>query len=327
MIRLGYHISHEQFSPRELLYLAKKAEEAGFSFCLSSDHFAPWSNEQGQSGFAWSWLGAAMSRTAISFGVVNCPSFRYNPAIIAQASATLDQMFPGRFWLVIGSGQALNETITGEFWPPKKERNERLKSAADIIRALWKGETVSTREPFKISEAKLYTKPVTDMKLTGAAISPETAGWMASWTDSLITISQPGEKLIKVIRAWKENGGENKPMKIKVQLSYDKTYNAALDGAFRQWRTNVFASEVQAELRNPSQFENLAEHVKPDEVAQLVHISEDTGRHVEWISKYVDLGFSEIDLHNVNTNQEQFINDFAERVIPEFSRIEVRQSL
>lgn len=248
MARIGYHISHEQFSPRELLSLAEKAEQAGFSFCLSSDHFAPWSNEQGQSGFAWSWLGAALSRTKrIDFGVVNCPSFRYHPAIIAQASATLDQMFPGRFRLTVGSGQALNETITGEYWPTKKSRNDKLKAAVDIIRALWNGETVSSDGPVKIAEAKLYTLPSAKMEITGAAISPETAKWMAPWADSLITISQPKDKLRRVIDAWRENGGENKPLKIKVQLSYDKTYESALQGAYLQWRTNVFASEVQSE--------------------------------------------------------------------------------
>lgn len=327
MAKFGYHISHEQFSPGELLRLAEKATRSGFSFCLSSDHFAPWSNRQGQSGFAWSWLGAAMSRTDIEFGVVNCPVYRYHPAIIAQASATLDAMFPGRFSLAIGSGQALNETITGEYWPAKHERNERLRAAADIIRALWRGETVSSKAPIKVSEAKLYTMPSTEMKITGAAISPETAGWMASWADSLITISQPEEKLKKVISAWRGNGGENKPVKIKVQLSFDRTYDLALQGAFEQWKTNVFASEVQSELRNPFQFENMAEHVKPDEVAQLVHVSADPAMHMEWISKYIEMGFDEVDLHNVNRNQDLFIEVFGEKVIPAFTGMEVNNQV
>lgn len=324
MARIGYHISHEQFTPRELLVYARKAEEGGFEFCLSSDHFAPWSHHQGQSGFAWSWLGAALSATGIDYGVVNCPSYRYHPAIIAQATATLDQMFPGRFWIAAGSGQALNETITGETWPVKSERNEKLKASVDIMRALWRGEKVSSKGPVRVTEAALYTKPVTQIRVTGAAISSETAAWMAPWTDSLITISQPEEKLKKVINAWRENGGEGKPMKIKVQVSYDKTYDAALRGAWEQWRTNVFASEVQSELRNPEQFENAAIHVKPEEMKDHVHVSADTGRHLEWIAGYAEMGFSDIDIHNVNRNQELFIEAFSKSIIPFFRKHELQ---
>lgn len=320
MLRIGYHISHEQFLPARLLKLAKQAEEAGFEFCLSSDHFAPWSNIQGQSGFAWSWLGAALAVTKIDFGIVNCPTFRYHPAIIAQASATLDQMFPGRFWLTTGSGQALNESITGEVWPPKPSRNDRLKAAVDIIRALWNGETVTSNGPVKVSEAKLYTMPETTLTVTGAAITPETAGWMASWADSLITVSQPEEKLKKVIRSWKENGGEKKPMKIKVQLSYDKSGSEALEGAWEQWKTNVFGGGMQSDLRSPGHYESAALHVKPEDVKQHVNISPDPEQHIEWISRYAELGFSDIDLHNVNVRQEQFLEEFGARVLPKIYR-------
>lgn len=324
MIKLGYQISHEQFSPGELLRLAGKAEMAGFSFCLSSDHFAPWNKEQGQSGFAWSWLGAALAATDIDYGVVNCPSFRYHPAIIAQASATLDQMFPGRFWLAVGSGQALNESITGEYWPPKTERNDRLKASVDIIRALWKGETVTTFDPVKTSEARLYTLPSTELKITGAAITPETAGWMANWADSLITISQPADKLKKVMTAWKENGGINKPMKIKIQVSYDTNYESALSGAYEQWRTNVFASEIQALLRSPRQFEDLALHVKPEEITDYVNISSDSGFFYDLVLQYADMGFSEIILHNVNRKQDLFIDNVAEKLLHEFGITELK---
>jgi coenzyme F420-dependent glucose-6-phosphate dehydrogenase len=326
MTRLGYHASHEQFAPRELLELVTLAEKAGFAFCLSSDHFAPWSLVQGQSGFAWSWLGAAMSRTGIDFGIVNCPAFRYHPAIIAQAAATLDQMFPGRFWLSVGSGQALNESITGDYWPQKNERNERLKAAADIIRALWKGETVTSKGPIKVSGARLYTRPVTKMEITGAAISPETAAWLAPWADSLITISQPLDKLREVVEAWRSNGGDGKPMKIKVQISYDTTMDAALKGAYEQWKTNAFASDVQSELRSPEQFTHAALHVNPEEMKDLVNISESTHQHLDWIMSYVALGFTDIIIHNVNRNQERFIEDFGAKVLPEFSSQEVRYS-
>src|SRR5919112_2448835 len=126
-----YHCSHEQHAPSALLSYVRAAEAAGFAAAMCSDHFHPWTDAQGQSGFAWSWLGAALQATSLSLGTVNAPGARYHPAIIAQAAATLAEMFPGRFWFAIGSGEALNEAITGDAWPVKAERNARLQECAE----------------------------------------------------------------------------------------------------------------------------------------------------------------------------------------------------
>ena len=139
---LGFHCAHEQHLPSVLLRLVKLAAQAGFTSAMCSDHFHPWSEHQGQCGFAWSWLGAALAAAPLSFGTVCAPGQRYHPALIAQASATLAEMFGQRFWLAIGSGEALNEAITGASWPAKDARNARLAESARIIRALWAGETV-----------------------------------------------------------------------------------------------------------------------------------------------------------------------------------------
>ncbi len=318
MPQIGYHISHEQFAPGELLQLAVKAEKAGFSFCLSSDHFHPWSEAQGQSGNVWTWLGAAMARTSIPFGVVNCPSFRYHPAIIAQAAATLDEIFPGRFWIATGSGQALNEAITGEHWPAKNERNRRLKAAVEIMRDLWRGETVSRAGPIKIEEAKLYTRPRTHIRTVAAGISPATAAWAAGWAYGLITVSQPIAQLKEVIQAWRNNGGEGKPMILKIQVSYANDREKALQGAFEQWRTNVFGNRLQADLRLPSQFEEAAAHVKPADVEGHVSITDDPQQIVDRLEEYARLGFGELVLHNVNLDQDTFIDMCAEDVLPDF---------
>ena len=136
---IGFHASHEQFGPDHLLRLVRAAEEAGFDAAMCSDHWAPWSEEQGQSGHAWTWLGAALATTSLPFGVVNAPGQRYHPAVIAQATATLNVMFPDRFWIAIGSGELMNEHITGERWPAKAERNARLRECADVMRSLWRG--------------------------------------------------------------------------------------------------------------------------------------------------------------------------------------------
>src|SRR5688500_4614415 len=145
MAMIGYHASHEQFKPSDLLRFALMAKEAGFTAINSSDHFLPWSERQGQSGFSFAWLGASMQATGLPHGVVCSPGYRYHPAIVAQAAATLSEMFPGNFWISVGSGEALNERIMGERWPAKKERNDRLKESVDIIRKLFAGETVSQK--------------------------------------------------------------------------------------------------------------------------------------------------------------------------------------
>src|SRR5687767_13176998 len=150
---IGYHCSHEQYAPAELLANVKLAAAAGFTAAMCSDHFSPWSERQGHSGYAWSWLGAALQATGIPFGVVTVPGYRYHVAVLAQKAATLAEMFPGRFWAALGSGEAMNEHITGERWPTKPERNARLKECVDIIRALWRGETVTHRGLVTVEEA------------------------------------------------------------------------------------------------------------------------------------------------------------------------------
>jgi coenzyme F420-dependent glucose-6-phosphate dehydrogenase len=319
MTKISYHASHEQFKPSRLLNLSIMAEQAGFKGVLSSDHFHPWSTEQGQSGFAWSWLGAAMAKTNITFGVVNAPGQRYHPAIIAQAAATLAEMFPERFWVALGSGQAINERITGTYWPTKTQRNERLRECVEIIRALWDGETVNYEGYVTVDEAKLYTRPVQPPLIVGAAITTETAGWVGSWADAMITVSHPIEQLKKMIEAFQLGGGENKPLKLKLQLSYAPSEQEALQGAFKEWKTNIFQSKLLSELHTPEQFEVAAEFFEPEIMKEHVKISSDPGQHVKWINEFIDLGFEEIILHNVNTNQEQFIDIFGNKVLPELN--------
>jgi G6PDH family F420-dependent oxidoreductase len=153
MVEFGFHCSHEQHSPADLLGYVKLAQEAGFEGAMCSDHFHLWSERQGQSGFAWSWLGSALEGTNLSFGTVSAPGQRYHLAIIAQAAATLEQMYPGRFWLAVGSGEALNESITGERWPDKAARDTRLRESVNVIRALWSGETVSHEGTVKVRKS------------------------------------------------------------------------------------------------------------------------------------------------------------------------------
>jgi coenzyme F420-dependent glucose-6-phosphate dehydrogenase len=321
MAIFGYHASHEQFKPSTLLKYVQAANQAGFSRISCSDHFHPWSDRQGESGYAWSWLGAAMQATPLTFGVVCAPGQRYHPAIIAQAAATLSEMFPQRFWVALGSGQALNEQITGDFWPEKNVRNLRLKECADVMRALWTGETVTHYGLVSVEAAKLYTRPAVAPLIIGAAITPPTAQWLGSWADGLITVSQPYEKLKQVVEAFRRGGGEGKPMYLKVQMSYAADEETALQGAFDQWRTNIFQSPVLSDLRHPQQFEAIAEFVQPEDMYKYVRISADPQQHIAWLKQDIELGFNELYLHNVNREQQAFIEVFGKQVIPELSRI------
>jgi probable non-F420 flavinoid oxidoreductase len=313
---IGYHASHEQFRPDRLLELVQAAESAGFDAAMCSDHWAPWSVEQGESGFAWSWLGAALATTSLPCGVVNAPGQRYHPAIIAQAAATLEVMFPGRFWLAIGSGQLLNEHITGERWPSKPERNDRLREAAEIMRRLWVGETVTHRGLVTVSEAKLWTRPERPPLLVGAAITPETAGWVADWADALITVSQPEDQLRRVVEAFRDGGGAGKPMYLQVHVAYAPTEDEARRAAFSQWRQNVQDSSVSASLAHPEQLTAAGASVTPADLDRAVRISSDPGQHADWLRADLELGFEALYLHEVGPEQERFIGAFAREVLP-----------
>ena len=317
MALVGYHASHEQFAPGELLSLVQAAETAGFGAGMCSDHLFPWSERQGHSGFAWSWLGAALQATSLSFGVVTAPGYRYHPTTIAQAAATLEQMFPGRFWMAVGSGELLNEHVTGERWPAKADRNARLRECVDVARALWRGETVTHRGRVVVDEAKLYSLPPAPPPVIGAALSPETARWMGDWVDGLVTVNQLPEKLRAVVDAFREGGGTDKPVFLQVHLSWARDEAAARRQAHEQWNMVAFASHVLADLRLPSQFDAAAEFVRPDDLDASVRISADLGRHAEWLNGYLEAGFERVMLHNVGRNQREFIEAFGAGVLPE----------
>jgi coenzyme F420-dependent glucose-6-phosphate dehydrogenase len=315
-MHIGYHASHEQFAPGKLLEHVKAAEKAGFTAAMCSDHFKPWNNRQNESGYAWSWLGAALEGTSLPFGVVSAPGQRYHPAIIAQAAATLAEMFPDRFWMAVGSGQLMNESITGDRWPTKKERNERLLECVRIIRDLWEGRTVTYHGHVHVEEAKLYSLPERAPLLFGAALTPETAEWVGEWADGLITVSAREEQLNEIIKAFRSGGGKGKPMYMQMKISYARSDEDALQGAWEQWRSTILKSSVNTELSSPEALVAAAEFVKPEDMRDYVHISSDINRFVNWIDRYIEMGFENIYVHNVNLDQKLVIEDFGEHVLP-----------
>jgi coenzyme F420-dependent glucose-6-phosphate dehydrogenase len=320
MARIGFHASHEQFAPSELLRFVQLAEAGGFDCAMSSDHFRPWGPAQGQSGFAWSWLGAALQATRLPFGVISAPGYRYHPAILAQAAATLCEMFPGRLWLTLGSGQRLNEDLTGVAWPEKAERNARLRECAEIIRALLRGESVSHYGRVTLVEGQLYSLPKTPPMLLGAAVSEATAEFVGSWADGLLTVSGKPDQVRKVVEAFRRGGGEGKPLFMQVGLNWAPSDEEALAGAHEQWRYNVLGGDVNWELRSPKDFDTATRLVKPEDMRESVLISADLNQHVDWLGEFIELGFEELQLHQVDRNQRRFIEAFGEKVLPQLRR-------
>jgi coenzyme F420-dependent glucose-6-phosphate dehydrogenase len=316
MTRIGFHASHEQLAPSRLLGAVAQAEAAGFQGAMCPDHFAPWSERQGQSGHAWCWLGAALQATALPFGVVTAPGQRYHPAVVAQAAATLAEMFPGRFWMALGSGEALNEHITGDPWPPKPARRARLKEAVDVIRALFAGETVSHRGSIHVDRAKLYTRPAEPPPILAAAVSAETAEWAGAWADGLITVNQGPEELEKVVAAFRRGGGRGKPLYLQVHVSLAGDEATALQEAHDEWRVGALPGSLLWDLATPEQFDEAARFICPEDVRSAVRVSADPERHVAWLRDDVALGFEQIYLHGVGRDQGAFIAAFAERVLP-----------
>ena len=268
-------------------------------------------------------MGAAMQATNLPARMICCPCGRYHPAVVAQAAATLAEMFEDRYWLAIGSGQALNERITGDVWPAKDLRNVRLQESAEIIKALWNGDRVTRRGNVKVEEAKLYTRPKKPPLLVGAAVTEETAEWLGGWADGLLTTSREPDDARRMIDAFRRGGGEGKPLFLKVGLSWAPTEDAALGNAHEQWRSVAFPNDLLTELRTPQEFDGAGRWVRPEDLKANLRISSDLQRHIDWLAKDIALGFEEIVLHNVGRNQEEFIDVFGDKVLPQLRSLRV----
>lgn len=323
MTRLAYHASHEQFPPSELLRYIKLAEEVGFGAIHSSDHLQPWSMDQGESGHIWSWLGAAMQVSSLPFGLICAPGPRHHPVIVAQALATLSEMFPNRLWAALGSGEAINERVLGGPWPSKPERNQRLETSFYMIRDLLAGKEVTQHKPkldghFGAERARIYSRPADSVArppLLGAALTPDTARWLGGWAEGLLTISHPLPELYKLIDAFCAGGGTGKPVYIKMQFSYARDVQDAVQGAFKQWRTNIFESSVLSELWLPEHYEAAAEFVSPEDVIQSIPAFNTIDQMEDWLKSYqkaleMKTKLDTLILHNVHSNQEDFLTDF-----------------
>ncbi|MFB8146892.1 TIGR03885 family FMN-dependent LLM class oxidoreductase [Microbacterium sp. NPDC056003] len=319
MVFVGYHASHEQLPPSALLTSVVGAERAGFDGAMCSDHLAPWGVRQGESGFAWSWLGAALASTSFSLGVVNAPGQRYHPVVIAQAIATLEEMFPGRFWTVLGSGEAMNEHVTGDPWPSKDDRNARLDESIDIIRRLLAGHEVSHDGHVRVHRARIWSLPDQPPPLFGAAVSAETAGWLAGRVDGLATVAQEPAALRRVVDAYRSAGGAG-PCTLQVHLSLAETDAAALALAKDQWRNGLIGPPEAWDFDQPEDFDAAVGEPDEGELRKAVLVDSDAASLAERITELTRIGFDRVYLHHVGKDQNAFLDRAASELLPALRR-------
>jgi probable non-F420 flavinoid oxidoreductase len=319
MTRFGFHASHEQIDPRQLLADVQRAEEAGFAMAMCSDHFSPWTSSQGHAGYAWAWLGAALATTSLSLGCVCAPGQRYHPAVLAQKIATLGVMFPDRFWVALGSGEAANEHITGDAWPDKEVRTRRLEECVEVIRALLAGETVSHDGLVRVDRARVWERPDPLPLLLAPAVSAASAARVAAWAEGLVTVNQPLERLREVVSAYRGSGGRGR-LALQVHLAWAPSEMEALRIAHDQWVAGVFGAPVSWDTATVEAFDAMAAVVPEEAVRVPVRVSADLSQHGDWLAEYAALGFDDIYLHHVGQDQTPFLDAFGEHVLPQLSK-------
>lgn len=324
-LRLGYKASAEQFGPRELLDFAVAAEANGFDSVFVSDHFQPWRFSDGHSPFAFAWLGAVGERTRrVLLGTsVVTPTFRYHPAIVAQAFGTLGALFPGRMILGVGSGEALNEVALGIKWPDIKERFARLREAVDIIRRLCSEDLVTfDGQYYQTRNAKIYDRPSEPLPLYVAAGGPQAARFAGRAGDGLIVTSGKGmelysEQLLPSFGAGAVESGRDPDeldKMIEVKVSFDTDRRRASEDT-KIWASLSLPAEKKVGVDDPREMERLARTVE-DIAHKRWLVSDDPDEHIEQLKPYLDLGFTHLVFHAPTEAQERFIELYGAQILP-----------
>lgn len=315
MLELGYTLSAEEHGPRDLVRYARRAEEAGFSFALVSDHYHPWIDRQGHSPFVWSVIGGvavATERLRLGTGVT-CPTIRIHPAIVAQAAATAAAMMPGRFFLGVGSGENLNEHVLGDRWPAASERLDMLGEAVEVIRHLWEGGLTTHRgEHYRVENARIYTLPDEPPPLLVAAAGPNAVALAAAVGDGLISTAPDPD----TIAGFDEAGGRGKPRYGQLHVCWAPDEGEAKRTALEWWPNTSLPGDLSAELPLPRHFEQAAQLLDEDAVAEQVVCGPDPERHLDAIREYADAGYDHVYVHQVGPDQEGFFRFYEHEVLP-----------
>lgn len=314
MVEFGYALSSEEHHPNRLIQYAQRAEAIGFSFALISDHYHPWIDQQGHSPFVWSVIGgiaATTQRLRLGTGVT-APIMRIHPAILAQAAATSAAMMEERFFFGVGTGEALNEHITGEHWPMISVRQDMLIEAVEIIRMLWEGEECSFwGEFYTVENARLYTLPESLPPIYVAASGPESAGLAGEIGDGFIS-TKPDNKLVS---EFESAGGAGKPKIGQVTVCWAKTADEALDTVYKWWPTAAAPGSLHSDLPTPAHFEDLAKLVKKEDLKDMA-LGPDPQEYLEKVQAAIDAGFDHVYLHQIGPDQDGFFNFFEKELAP-----------
>lgn len=316
-VRIGYTLSSEEHPAPKLVEYAALAEESGFDFVGISDHFAPWTETQGNAPFSWSVIGALSQATknVEVFVEVVCPIMRYHPVIVAQAAATCASLLEGRFTLGLGTGEFLNEHVMGQGWPHIGVRREMLAEAVELIRRLWEGGYVShTGKYFELEEAKIYTLPQLLPKIVISGFGRRSVELAAKLGDGLVSlVPQRG-----VIEQFERQGGAGKPKYAQIHVCYAASSQEARAVAFKYWPNAGLAGQLASELRLPAYFEQAASMLDEQSATESVVVGPDPEAYVQEIRKYQEAGYDHIYLHQIGPQQREFL---------EFGRRELRPAL
>jgi G6PDH family F420-dependent oxidoreductase len=324
--QIGYAAMSEQFHPTELVALCRTAEAAGFVGTMAADHFQPWVPAQGHAPFVWNLLTAVGAATTADLGPgVTCPSFKMHPAMVAQASATLAAMYPGRHWLGLGSGEALNEHVVGGYWPEAPERLRRMWEAVDIITKLFSGKEVKhAGEFFTLEKTKLWTLDEAP-PIYIATAGPVTAKRTGRQVDGIITPGATLEKVGGILDKFAEGAREagkdpdTMPKILQLHLSWAPTHAEAVAHAMTEW-PNGGMKFPKGDIRSPYDFEQMAKLVRPEDFDGRMLVSDDPDAHRAEIQRFIDAGFTHVYLHNVGRNQREWIDVFSREVLPALTR-------
>ncbi|MGW0231598.1 LLM class F420-dependent oxidoreductase [Actinopolymorpha singaporensis] len=313
-MRLGYFLSCEEFTPAELVAQAKLAERAGFEALWISDHYHPWNDEQGQSAFVWSMIGAISQVCSLPITTaVTCPTIRIHPAIVAQAAATSQVLLDGRFALGVGSGEALNEHILGDPWPATSTRLDMLEEAIEVMRKLFTGKVVNHDGPhYTVEHARLYTCPDQPPPIYVSAFGPEAARRAGQVGDGLCT-TMPDASLLEEFRS---NGGEGKPTQVGFKVCYGTDAGKARATAHRLWANEQLPGELAQVLPYPEHFMQASSLVTEDMVGEALVCGDDLDEHISAVKEYADAGFDEVYVNQIGPDQEAFFGFYAEKVLP-----------
>jgi len=324
---IGYAAMLERFAPTEVIALAQAAEASGFTGVMAADHFQPWVPQQGQASFVWNVLSALGQVTTGDLGTgVTAPTFRWHPAMVAQASATLAAMYPGRHWLGLGSGEAINEHVVGRYWPEAHERIDRMFEAVDIIKKLFTA-SLAGRDArhegryYKLESTRLWTMPNAAPPILIGTAGPVTARRAGRTVDGIVVDGAPVEKVAPLLQRFAEGGREagrdprSQTRIIRLHVSWAPTRDEAVAAALREW-PNAGMRFPKSDIRSPFELEQIARTVKPADFEGRVFISEEPDAHRAHIQRYLDLGFDRVYLHGVGRDQEAFLEVFGREVLP-----------